>query len=101
MATTTPNLNLQKPDLTDNLNLFRQLFNDNMDILDGLSSGVTYTLSLSGTDLVLTGSDGTVQTVSLLQYTATNGVEINGNIISATPFYFTGDTSTGFTPHYV
>lgn len=101
MATYTPNLKLGKPEASDVFSGFRQLFNDNMDILDGLSSGVTYTFALSGTDLVVTGSDGTVQTVSLVQYTATNGVEINGNVISATPFYFTGDTSTGFTPHYV
>ena len=34
MATLTPNYNLGKPDATDQYGLFRQLFNDNMDIID-------------------------------------------------------------------
>jgi len=34
MANYTPNYNLGKPDATDQYGLFRQLFNDNMDIID-------------------------------------------------------------------
>lgn len=39
MATYTPNYNLGKPDATDRYDLFRQLFNDNMDIIDNISGG--------------------------------------------------------------
>jgi hypothetical protein len=34
MSTLTPNYNLEKPDATERYDLFRQLFNDNMDIID-------------------------------------------------------------------
>lgn len=39
MATYTPNLNLGKPEATDAFSGFRQLFNDNMDILDNGGGG--------------------------------------------------------------
>lgn len=39
MATYTPNLNLGKPEATDPFGNFRQLFNDNMDILDNGGGG--------------------------------------------------------------
>lgn len=39
MATYTPNLNLGKPEATDAFGNFRQLFNDNMDILDNGGGG--------------------------------------------------------------
>lgn len=32
--------------------------------------------------------------------TAGNGISISSNVISVTPFYITGDTTNGFTPHY-
>ena len=32
--------------------------------------------------------------------TAGNGIDITSNVISVTPFYITGDTTIGFTPHY-
>lgn len=44
MSTQTPNYNLEKPDSTDAFGLFRQLFNDNMDIIDqNLGGGETTT----------------------------------------------------------
>ena len=39
MATYTPNHNLGKPESTDEFKDFRQLFNDNMDIIDNMSGG--------------------------------------------------------------
>lgn len=39
MATFTPNYHLSKPDATDRYDLFRQLFNDNMDIIDNIGGG--------------------------------------------------------------
>ena len=39
MATYTPNYNLGKPDSGDQFSAFRQLFNDNMDIIDTISGG--------------------------------------------------------------
>lgn len=54
MATYTPNLNLGKPEATDAFGNFRQLFNDNMDILDnggGGGSGGHTIVNPSGTDM--------------------------------------------------
>lgn len=42
MASYTPNLNLYKPDATDDFGDFREEFNNNMDILDQ-GGGSTYT----------------------------------------------------------
>lgn len=39
MATNTPNYNLGKPDASDPFGNFRQLFNDNMDIIDANLGG--------------------------------------------------------------
>ena len=43
MATYTPNLNLYKPDSSDNFGDFRSEFDNNMDILDSAISGNVYT----------------------------------------------------------
>ena len=43
MATYTPNLNLYKPDSSDDFGDFRSEFDNNMDILDSAISGNTYT----------------------------------------------------------
>lgn len=45
MATYTPNHNLGKPDLSDPFGDFRELFNDNMDILDQIGGASLATLS--------------------------------------------------------
>ena len=58
MATYTPNLNLGKPEVTDAFGNFRQLFNDNMDILDnggGGGSGGHTIVNPSGTDMPAEG----------------------------------------------
>lgn len=58
MATYTPNLNLGKPEATDPFGNFRQLFNDNMDILDnggGGGSGGHTIVNPSGTDMPAEG----------------------------------------------
>ena len=58
MATYTPNLNLGKPEVTDPFGNFRQLFNDNMDILDnggGGGSGGHTIVNPSGTDMPAEG----------------------------------------------
>ena len=49
MASYTPNLNLYKPDDSDDYKDFREGFNDNMDILDGGGGGdsVSYTQTLA------------------------------------------------------
>ena len=43
MASYTPNLNLYKPDATDDFGDFREEFNNNMDILDQGGGGSSYT----------------------------------------------------------
>ena len=43
MATYTPNLNLYKPDSSDDFGDFRSEFDNNMDILDSAISGNVYT----------------------------------------------------------
>lgn len=58
MATYTPNLNLGKPESTDPFGNFRQLFNDNMDILDnggGGGSGGHTIVNENGTDMPAEG----------------------------------------------
>lgn len=39
MSTFTPNYNLEKPDASDPISAFRQLFNSNMDKIDDISGG--------------------------------------------------------------
>ena len=74
MATYTPNLNLGKPEATDPFGNFRQLFNDNMDILDNGGGGGSS--SLAGlTDVNLTTpTDGQV-----LTYDNNNSKWVNAN----------------------
>lgn len=60
MATQTTNYHLGKPDSTDLFSAFRQLFNDNMDIIDANMGGG--------------GGGGS--------YTAGNGIDITSNTIS-------------------
>ena len=57
MATQTPNLNLWKPEATDPFKNFRQLFNDNMDILDngGGGSGGHTIVDENGSDMPAEG----------------------------------------------
>lgn len=84
MASYTPNLHLGKPANNDQVKDFLALFNANMDILDGLSSGVTYTLSMSDHTITLNGSDGSSSSVTVpdTTYSAGDGIDITSNVIS-------------------
>lgn len=84
MATFTPNLNLGKPDVNDQVKDFLALFNANMNILDGLSSGVTYTLSISSHTITLNGSDGSSSAVTVPDADTTYTFTISGDVITIT-----------------
>lgn len=84
MATFTPNLNLGKPAVNDQVKDFLALFNANMDILDGLSSGVTYTLSISSHTITLNGSDGSSSAVTVPDADTTYTFTISGDMITIT-----------------
>lgn len=84
MATFTPNLNLGKPAANDQVKDFLALFNANMDILDGLSSGVTYTLSISSHTITLNGSDGSSSAVTVPDADTTYSFTISGDVITIT-----------------
>lgn len=84
MSTFTPNLNLGKPAVNDQVKDFLALFNANMDILDGLSSGVTYTLSISSHTITLNGSDGSSSAVTVPDADTTYTFTISGDVITIT-----------------
>lgn len=84
MATFTPNLNLGKPAANDQVKDFLALFNANMDILDGLSSGVTYTLSILSHTITLNGSDGSSSAVTVPDADTTYTFTISGDVIIIT-----------------
>ena len=65
MAQYTPNYNLGKPEETDPFKDFRALFNDNMDIIDQISGGSTYTAG--------DGIDITSNVISLAYLKVVNG----------------------------
>ena len=64
MASYTPNLNLYKPDSTDNISNFREEFNNNMDKIDQ-GGGSTYTAG--------DGIDITSDVISLAYLKVVNG----------------------------
>ena len=65
MASYTPNLNLYKPDSSDDFGDFRSEFDNNMDILDSAISGNVYTAG--------DGIDITSNVISLEYLTVVNG----------------------------
>ena len=65
MASYTPNLNLYKPDSSDDFGDFRSEFDNNMDILDSAISGNVYTAG--------DGIDITSNVISLEYLTGVNG----------------------------
>lgn len=78
MASYTPNLNLYKPDDSDNYEDFREGFNDNMDILDqgggGGGGGYTELVDIfnGGSAVALTSPNGvTVDTSSVTDFVGT------------------------------
>ena len=96
MATYTPNLNLYKPDSTDDFGDFRAEFNNNMDILDQGGGGSGHTIE--------DGSGTTMTARANLQFvnctSVTDDAVNDRTIVQVLPFYITGDTTVGFTPHY-
>lgn len=79
MATTTTNLKLVKPDLTDFADI--RVLNGNMDILDGAVGGLDYVkdVTKSDTGLTFTKKDDTVVNVPL-DYMPTTGGNFTGDI---------------------
>ena len=72
MASYTPNLNLYKPDSSDNFGDFREKFNDNMDILDqggGGGDSVSWNqIQLSGDKIAEIDINGTTTDVNSPTY---------------------------------
>lgn len=97
MASYTPNLNLYKPDSSDNFGDFREKFNDNMDILDqggGSTQGHT----------IIDGSGSSMAQRSGLQFqnaTSVTDDSVNDKtIVQVLPFKITGNTTDGFDVTY-
>ena len=96
MASYTPNLNLYKPDSTDDFGDFRAEFNNNMDILDQGGGGSGHTIEDgSGTAMTARANLQFVNCTSV-----TDDAVNDRTIVTVLPFYITGDTTVGFTPHY-
>lgn len=71
MASYTPNLNLYKPDSTDDFGDFRAEFNNNMDILDGGGGGDSVSwnqIQLSGDKIAEIDINGTTTDVNSPTY---------------------------------
>ena len=96
MATYTPNLNLGKPESSDQFSAFRQLFNDNMDILDTGGGGSGHTIE-DGSGTAMTARAN----LQFVNCTSVTDDSVNDRtVVTVLPFYITGDTTNGFTPHY-
>ena len=98
MATYTPNLNLSKPENTDSQQSFISDYCDNMDKLDNAVGGSTQGHT------ILDGLGSSMTQRSGLQFqnvTSVTDDSVNDRtIVQVLPFYITGDTTVGFTPHY-
>lgn len=96
MATYTPNLNLYKPDSSDDFGDFRAEFNNNMDILDQGGGGSGHTIE-DGSGTAMTARAN----LQFVNCTSVTDDSVNDRtIVQVLPFYITGDTTVGFTPHY-
>ena len=96
MATYTPNLNLGKPAVNDQVKDFLALFNANMDILDQGGGGSGHTIEDgSGTAMTARANLQFVNCTSV-----TDDAVNDRTVVTVLPFYITGDTTVGFTPHY-
>ena len=85
MASYTPNLNLYKPDDSDDYKDFREGFNDNMDILDrgggGGGDSVSYTQTLgSGTKVGEIEINGTSQDINAPTYNIQTYTSYDGTV---------------------
>ena len=98
MATYTPNYNLSKPENTDSQQSFISDYCDNMDKLDNAIGGSTQGHT------IIDGSGSSMTQRSGLQFqnvTSVTDDSVNDKtIVQVLPFYITGDTTVGFTPHY-
>ena len=98
MATYTPNYNLSKPENTDSQQSFISDYCDNMDKLDNAVGGSTQGHT------IIDGSGSPMTQRSELQFqnvTSVTDDSVNDKtIVQVLPFYITGDTTVGFTPHY-
>lgn len=96
MATYTPNLNLYKPDSTDDFGDFRAEFNNNMDILDQGGGGSGHTIE--------DGSGTTMTARANLQFvnctSVTDDAVNDKTIVQVLPFKITGNTTDGFDVTY-
>ena len=96
MASYTPNLNLYKPDSTDDFGDFRAEFNNNMDILDQGGGGSGHTIE-DGSGTAMTARAN----LQFVNCTSVSDDSVNDRtVVQVLPFYITGDTTVGFTPHY-
>ena len=99
MASYTPNLNLYKPDDSDDYKDFREGFNDNMDILDQGGGGG----STQG-HTIIDGSGSSMTQRSGLQFqnaTSVTDDSVNDKtIVQVLPFKITGNTTDGFDVTY-
>ena len=96
MATYTPNLNLYKPDSTDDFGDFRAEFNNNMDILDQGGGGSGHTIEDgSGTAMTARANLQFVNCTSVMD-DAVN----DRTIVQVLPFKITGNTTDGFDVTY-
>ena len=96
MATYTTNYNLYKPDSTDDFKDFRSEFNNNMDILDQGGGGSGHTIE-DGSGTAMTARAN----LQFVNCTSVSDDAVNDRtIVQVLPFYITGDTTVGFTPHY-
>lgn len=85
MASYTPNLNLYKPDDSDDYKDFREGFNDNMDILDqgggGGGDSVSYTQTLAtGAKVGAITINGTSQDINAPTYNIQTYTSYDGNV---------------------
>ena len=98
MATYTPNLNLYKPDSSDDFGDFRSEFNDNMDKLDNAVGGSTQGHT------IIDGSGSSMTQRSGLQFqnaTSVTDDSVNDKtIVQVLPFKITGNTTDGFDVTY-
>ena len=98
MASYTPNLNLYKPDSSDNYGDFRSEFNGNMDKLDNAVGGSTQGHT------IIDGSGSSMTQRSGLQFqnvTSVTDDSVNDKtIVQVLPFKITGNTTDGFDVTY-
>jgi len=85
MASYTPNLNLYKPDDSDDYKDFREGFNDNMDIIDrgggGGGDSVSYTQTLAtGSKVGAIEINGTSQDINAPRYNIQTYTSYDGNV---------------------